>query len=287
VISMTNNTVSIDPSNEAQLRAWDGDEGNYWAANADRYDRSVRVHHQRLLAAAGIGEADRVLDIGCGTGQLSRDTARIASSGSTLGVDLSSAMLEVARARAVQEQLTNITFEQRDAQIHTFPAAAFELVLSRTGSMFFGDPDAAFANLGCALVPGGRMVLLAWQPLSQNEWMRELMTALAAGRDLPSPPADAPGPFSLSDPDRVRALLRGAGFTDIELVETRGAMWFGADADEAHGFVLGQLGWLLQDLDPAGQARALDSLHASAASHASSQGVLYDSAAWIISAAGM
>lgn len=281
---MTSHTVDVDPSNEGQLRAWDGDEGSYWAANADRYDRSVQVHHQRLLAAARIGKTDRVLDIGCGTGQLSRDAARIASSGSTLGVDLSSAMLEVARARAAQEQLTNVTFEQRDAQIHPFPAAAFELVLSRTGSMFFGDPDAAFANVCRALEPGGRMVLLAWQSLSQNEWMRELMTALAAGRDLPSPPADAPGPFSLSDPDRVRTLLSGAGFTDIELIETRGAMWFGGDADESCAFVLGQLGWLLEDLDPTGRARALDALHASAASHASDQGVLYDSAAWIITA---
>jgi SAM-dependent methyltransferase len=281
---MTNSTIPIDPSNEAQLRAWDGDEGSYWAANADRYDRSVHVHHHRLLAAAAIAATDRVLDIGCGTGQLSRDAARAASNGSVLGVDLSSAMLDVAAARAARERLTNVTFEQRDAQIHPFAAAGFDLVLSRTGAMFFGDPVAAFANLGRAVAPGGRMVLLAWQSLSQNEWMRELLSALAAGRDLPSPPAGAPGPFALSDPGRVRTLLSGAGFKDIELVETRGAMWFGADADEAHAFVLGQLGWLLEDLDPAGRARALDALHASAAAHASDQGVLYDSAAWIITA---
>ena len=52
---MASNTVHVDPSNEGQLRAWDGDEGSYWAANADRYDRAVQVHHHRLLAAAGIG----------------------------------------------------------------------------------------------------------------------------------------------------------------------------------------------------------------------------------------
>jgi SAM-dependent methyltransferase len=281
---MASNTLHVDPSNEGQLRAWDGDEGSYWAANADRYDRSVQVHHHRLLAAAGIGTTDRLLDVGCGTGQLSRDAARAASGGSTLGVDLSSAMLDVARARAAREHLTNITFEQRDAQIYPFPAATFDRVLSRTGAMFFGDPNAAFSNLGRALAPGGRMALLAWQPLSQNEWMRELMTALAAGRSLPSPPPNAPGPFSLSDPDRVRTLLGGAGFTDIELAETRGDMWFGADADEAHRFVLGQLGWMLQDLDAAGRQRGLDGLRASVSSHEGDQGVLYDSAAWIITA---
>jgi len=278
------NTVHVDPSNAAQLQAWDGDEGAYWAANADHYDRSVEVHHHRLLAAAEIGTADRVLDIGCGTGQLSRDAARAATAGSTLGVDLSSAMLEVAEARAAQEQLTNVRFEQLDAQIHPFQPAAFDLVLSRTGVMFFGDPAAAFTNIGRALGPGGRMALLAWQPLWENEWIRELSTALAAGRDMPLPPADAPGPFALSDPDRVRSLLSGAGFTDIELLGTQGAMWFGTDADDAHRFVLGQLGWMLQGLDDAGRARGLDALRASASSHESDQGVFYDSAAWLITA---
>jgi len=281
---MNTSTVHVDPSNAAQLQAWDGDEGAYWAANADHYDRSVEVHHHRLLAAAGIGTADRVLDIGCGTGQLSREAARAATAGSALGVDLSSAMLEIAGARAAQEQLTNVAFEQLDAQIHPFQAEAFDLVVSRTGVMFFGDPVAAFTNIGLALGPGGRMALLAWQPLWENEWIRELSTALAAGRDMPLPPADAPGPFSLSDPDRVRTLLSGAGFTDIELIGTQGAMWFGTDADDAHRFVLGQLGWMLQGLDDAGRARGLDALRASVSSHESDQGVLYDSAAWIIAA---
>jgi len=281
---MKTSTVHVDPSNAAQLQAWDGDEGAYWAANADHYDRSVEVHHHRLLAAAGIGTADRVLDIGCGTGQLSRDAARAATAGATLGVDLSSAMLEIAGARAAQEQLTNVAFEQLDAQIHPFQAEAFDRVLSRTGVMFFGDPVAAFTNIGLALGPGGRMALLAWQPLWENEWIRELSTALAAGRDMPLPPADAPGPFALSDPDRVRSLLSGAGFTDAELLGTQGAMWFGTDADDAHRFVLGQLGWMLQGLDDAGRARGLDALRASVSSHESDQGVLYDSAAWIITA---
>ena len=281
---MASNTVHIDPSNEGQLRAWDGDEGSYWAANADRYDRSVQVHHRRLLAAAAIGTADRVLDIGCGTGQLSRDAARAASSGSALGVDLSSAMIDVARARAAQEGLTNVTFEQRDAQIHSFSAAAFDLVAQQNWRHVLRRPGRRLREprpRRSARRTDGPAHLAA---LSQNEWMRELMTALAAGRDLPAPPPDAPGPFSLSDPERVRTILSGAGFTDIELAETRGAMSFGTDADDAQAFVLGQLGWLLEGLDPAGRTRRLDALHTSASSHETDQGVFYDSAAWIITA---
>src|SRR5688572_25991891 len=131
--------VRIDPANAEQLRAWDGDEGAYWAANADRYDRAVAAHHGSFLAAAAIGRVDRVLDVGCGTGQLTGDAARAAPAGAALGVDLSSAMLDVGRRRAAAAGLPNVAFEQVDAQVHPFDPASFDVVVSRTGAMFFGD----------------------------------------------------------------------------------------------------------------------------------------------------
>ncbi|MGH3547215.1 MAG: hypothetical protein ACRDQU_03635 [Pseudonocardiaceae bacterium] len=73
--------------------------------------------------------------------------------------------------------------------------------------MFFGDAPAAFTNIARAARPGGRLVLLALQPLQRNDWISAFVTALAAGRGLPTPPPGTPGPFSLSDPDQVRAWL--------------------------------------------------------------------------------
>ena len=61
--------VRVDPANREQLRAWDGDEGAYWAEHADYFDRSVVAYHQRLLDAASIADTERVLDVGCGSGQ--------------------------------------------------------------------------------------------------------------------------------------------------------------------------------------------------------------------------
>jgi SAM-dependent methyltransferase len=273
--------VTVDSSNVGQLRAWDGDEGEYWADNAEYFDRSVAVYHDRLLAVATIGERERVLDVGCGTGQTTRDAARAASVGSALGVDLSSRMLDYARRRAVEEGVTNVTFAQGDAQIHPFEPGAFDLAISRTAAMFFGDHVAAFGNIGRALRSGGRLVLVTWQPLAGNEWIREISGALASGRDLPAPPPDA-GPFALSDPDRVRALLARAGFAAVELEATTAGMWFGNDADDAHRFVLGLMGWMLEGLDDTGRARAIDALHATMAAHETPDGVLFDSAAWII-----
>lgn len=275
--------VQVDPSNVEQLRAWDGEEGAYWAENAEYFDRSVAAYHQRLFAVAAIGVEDRVLDVGCGTGQTTRDAGRAASAGSALGVDLSSRMLDYARRRAAEENVTNVTFSQADAQIHPFERGRSDVAISRTAAMFFGDHGAALSNIARALRPGGRLVLVAWQSLAGNEWVREISGALAAGRNLPAPPTDR-GPFSLSQPDRVRALLAGAGFTGVELEGTTAGMWFGEHADDAHRFVLGLMAWMLKGLDDAARARAVDALHATMTAHETPNGVLFDSAAWIINA---
>lgn len=284
---MTWNTtdVRVAASNTEQLEAWDGGEGAYWAANADHYDRAVAAYHEALLDAASIAASERVLDIGCGTGQTTRDAARAATAGSALGVDLSSRMLEEARRRAEAEGLTDARFEQADAQVHPFPPAGYDVVVSRTGAMFFGDPSAAFANVARALRLGARMLLITWQPVTANEWLPAFAGALAAGRDLALPPAGAPGPFSLCDPDRVRGVLGGAGFADVTLESITADMWFGHDAADAHRFVLGQLGWMLDGVDAETRARAEGALLATLTAHETAEGVLYGSAAWLIRAA--
>ena len=276
--------IAVAMDNQAQLDAWDGNEGAYWAEHADQFDRSTAEHHRRLFDAAAIVDGDRVLDLGCGTGQTTRDAARRTTSGSAVGIDLSSAMLTIARDRAASEGLANATFVQGDAQVHPFDPESFDLVISRTGAMFFADPVAAFRNIGRALVPGGRLVLVAWQGIAGNEWMREIMGALAAGRERPAPSSDAPGPFALSEPDRVRSILTAAGFGDVALDGYEAPMWFGTDADDAHTFLLGTVGWMVADLDDATRARALDALRAVLAAHETPDGVLLGSAAWVITA---
>src|SRR6516162_5411704 len=209
--------LHVDPANAEQARAWDGDEGAYWAGNAGRFDRAVAAYHERFLAAAD---------------------------GVALGVDLSGQMIALARRLAAGQGIANARFEQADAQIHPFPAASFDAAISRTGTMFFADPAAAFANIARALRPGGRLALLAWQGPEHNEWIRELTGALAAGRDLPAPPDGAPGPFAQADPETARAVLAGAGFAHIEFEGLREPMWFGSDPEDANAFVLGLLGWM-------------------------------------------
>jgi SAM-dependent methyltransferase len=278
-------TFHVDPSNLDQSRAWDGDEGIYWAEHAERFDGAVVDYHRRLLKAARIEADSDVLDIGCGTGQTTRDAARLAPSGRAVGVDLSSQMLEVASRLAQREGVTNAEFQHADAQLAPFEPGTFDVAISRTGAMFFGDPVAAFTNIGRALRPGGRLATVAWEPISENEWFRAISTSLAGGRDLPVPPPEAPGPFALSDPGRVRRLLTSAGFTEPQLEDLRSPMNFGPSAEDAHKFIVGLSGWMLEGLDDAGRRRALDDLFTSLKEHETARGVEYQSAMWLITAA--
>lgn len=273
-----------DPSNSGQVDAWDGSEGAFWTAQARRFDTTLANCHGPFLDAADVQEDDRVLDVGCGTGQATRDVARVAVDGSALGVDLSSQMIALARNTAATEALDNVEFRHADAQIHPFENAEFDAVISRMGSMFFGDPIAAFANLNRALRPDGRLTLLTWQGVADNEWLTEFRAALAVGRELPTPPPEAPSPFALADPDRVRGILEGAGFADITFQALHEPMSFGHDPEGAFDFVRDLTEWMRAGLDESDRDAALAALRDTIAEHTDDDGVTYQSATWIITA---
>lgn len=244
------------------------------------YDAELRPHNALFRAAARVGARDRVLDIGCGTGLTTREAARAAVDGSALGVDVSAPMLERARRLSDDERLTNIAFEQADAQVHPFPPSSFDLCISRFGSMFFADPVAAFTNIGRALRPGARLVLLVWQEHDRNEWASALVRIRAAT------PADGPGPFALADPVVAETVLAAAGFTDIEFTDVHEPVYYGADSESALANLLRLQGFqdmfAALDADTAERTRAR--LRATLAEHTSESGVYFDSRAWIVTA---
>jgi SAM-dependent methyltransferase len=272
--------------NAEQAAQWDGPAGAHRTRYAAVFDAEDRPHNERFRAAAAVTARDRVLDIGCGTGQSTRDAARAAKAGSALGVDLSAQMLEHARGISREEGLTNISFEQADAQVHPFPAGGFDVAISRFGSMFFDDPVAAFGNIGHAVRSGGRLVLLVWQARELNAWSTTIRDAIAGDREVPPPPATGASPFSLGDPDVAGGILTAAGFTEINFTDVHEPVYYGPGADVALGVVSGLRSTrdLLADMD-AGQAdKARERLRATLAAHQTSAGVLFDSRTWIIAA---
>lgn len=279
-------TVGTEVVNTEQAAAWDGHEGDVWTEHADGYDRASRRVWRPFTEANLVGRADHVLDVGCGTGAATRDVARLAADGQVTGIDLSTKMLDLARRRSAEEGLDNVTFVRGDAQVFGFEPEAFDVAMSCFGVMFFNDPVAAFTNIGRALRPGGRLALLAWRTLQENEWLMSLRDALAMGRELPTPPPDAPTPFALADPERVRKILGSAGFDDVALEPIDEPMDLGANAAEANAFAktMGIVEGLTDGLDDDTRREAMSNISRLFEQRETADGVLISSAAWLITA---
>ncbi|HYJ69452.1 MAG TPA: class I SAM-dependent methyltransferase [Nocardioidaceae bacterium] len=245
------------------------------------YDAELRRYHARLLAALDLGSGDRVLDVGCGTGQMTRAVARVADTGDALGVDNSPRMVAQARALSDEEGLDNVRFECGDAQSHPFPTERFSLGVSRFGTMFFADPVAAFANIARSLRPGAPFVQLVWQDADRQEWESAIRSALAPDASWSDHAA-----FSLADPVTVRDVMTAGGFTDVDLTELHEPIYYGPDAAAARGSVLALamprefLAALPDDrVDP-----ALDRLDGMLRARDTGDGVWFDSRAWLVTA---
>ncbi len=199
-------------AHEKQIEYWNGEGGTLWRARADKTDVMLAPVLAATLESAAPRANETVVDIGCGCGASTLALAgKVASDGRVLGLDVSAPMLALARERAAGTP--NASFALADAAIHPFAAQAADLVFSRFGVMFFGDPTAAFANLRRALKPTGRLAFCCWRAPDENDWMRVPLRAVYAHVPrLPKPGPEDPGPFSFASPDRVTRILTGAGF---------------------------------------------------------------------------
>lgn len=274
----------VAASNAAQAQMWNGPTGQHWADEAEQFDRMVAPFHADLFHAAAPSDLDRVLDIGCGTGHSSCDLGYAVGNGSVLGVDISAAMLDVARQRVAAAGLGNVVFREADAQVAAFDPPPFDIVVSRFGGMFFSDPVAAYANIREAVRDGGRLALTVWRAVKENQWMLELIKALSAGRPLPKREPGAPGPFAFAEPDRVHQVLQDAGWRDVMLQPTEHQVQVGADAEEALRIGVGLGEWIIEDYDEADRAAAVDRLRARYDELTGPHGVEVEAAAWVVTA---
>lgn len=199
--------------NEEQRDYWTEQAAPKWVEHRTRLDAMLAPVTRILLGAIGPRPGERILDIGCGSGELSW---RLAGEGASVtGIDIAAPMVEAAAAAGSGEA------DFRVADASQFRAAEpFDAAVSRFGVMFFDDPAAAFANIRALLVPGGRLVFACWRAPEHNQWA--MVPAMAVRPLLPdAPPFDphAPGPFALADDARLRGILEAAGFADIAIAD--------------------------------------------------------------------
>jgi SAM-dependent methyltransferase len=246
------------------------------------YDTELQLHNERLRSAHDLTATDLILDIGCGAGQTTREAARLAPDGVAVGVDIDEAMVARARELAATEGIQNVRFEVGDVERHPFRAGEFDVAISRFGTMFFADPEAAFSNIARATRPGGHLVMTVWQSHDLNEWAVAIDEALGK---LPYGPIAGTDPFSLGEPATIRRLLAAAGFESVTLADVSVPVYYGRDVDAALEFV-SQFSAVSQTLQQSGAmaSSVVARLRSTLASHSSERGVWFDSRAWIVRA---
>jgi SAM-dependent methyltransferase len=278
-------TAGSEP-NAAMAELWNGVSGENWLVHDELHDRALAAWGEAVLGAAAPGPGDRVIDVGCGTGAMTREAARRAAGGTALGVDISAPILARARGKAEAEGIGNVTFTVADAQVHPFAPASLDVAMSRFGVMFFDDPVAAFANVARALAPGGRLAFTCWAAVEENDWARLPAATMAAHVGPPNAAPGAPGPYSLADPPRVRAVLGDAGFTRVGITDAAHPMYLGADAGEAFAHVRssGMTRALLDGKDPAAVDAALRALRDLCEGLDRGDGLTLPAKAWLVTA---
>lgn len=272
----------MNPSNEAQITYWNGRAGEKWAALDASLDVMLAPVTAELKALAGRVSGQRVLDVGCGTGE----TCAIWLEGgaAVTGLDVSAPMLTVAAERT-KGQAALVEADAATWRGDTL----FDLAVSRFGLMFFDDPDAAFANIAANVRPGGRLLFTCWRSLAENEWVT---TPMAAIRDLlpDAPPAEphAPGPFALADRGRLHRVVRRGGFEAVSIrpfdfpvcVASEG----GVDAAVRFLLQIGPSGAALAEASKEVRAVAKERLKGALAAYDTGGPVTLGGAIWIVEA---
>lgn len=273
--------------NQAQHETWNGDSGHRWVADADRRDAVLAPVADALLTAARIQPGESILDVGCGCGATTITAATQAGpDGTAHGIDLSDPMLAVARQRAHDAGLTTASFAAADAQTHPFAGADYDVVISRFGTMFFDDPVAAFTNIRRRVRRGGRLFIATWQPLGLNDWLTVPGAALLRYGTLPDDSPGGPGMFSQADPDLVRSILTGAGWTAVDSRAVTVALRLGDDPVDATDYLADSgVGRAVLETVPApDKSAALQAVTDALAPYTTSDGVHLDAGIWITTA---
>lgn len=267
-----------------QTPDWAGTSGDIWARrwrDTDRALAGVAAALDRAILDAAPEGAFRALDVGCGPGTTSLALAQRRADAAILGCDLSAALAAIAAERAAG--LPNVRFVAEDAEQAARRNGPFDLIYSRHGVMFFGDPVQALRTLREA-APGGRLVFSCFRSWDENPWAGEIASA-AAGRTLP-PPGREPSGFAFADPAHVREILEGAGWVEAE-PEPVDFSYIAGEGPEAVGQALdflaelGPAARVLESMDGADRGAALERMREAIAKHQRDGRVTFPSAAWI------
>jgi len=241
---------------ERVRKDWDS-QADKWFEQRESLLEDSRPIHEWLVSHLAPRAGQRIIEIAAGPGDTGFLIAPRLGDGRLVSTDLSPSMLSAARKRASELGMTNVDFRLLDAQAMDLPDASFDGAVCRWGYMLMPDPAAAFRETQRILVSGGRLAFAVFTAPDKNPFASVPAKILIEMGHLPPPAAGwTPGILALADRTRLRSLVEGAGFKNLE-IEAVAMTWSFRDIDDYWRFLieLTALGPLVRSLSDDARTR--------------------------------
>src|SRR5436305_781888 len=203
-----------------------------WDERRDEIGAPVAPVRDWLLEHLAPQEGETVLDIACGSGELTELVSPlVGDSGQVICTDFAPQMVAAARRRGEQRGFANVEYREMDAERMELADASVDGAMCRFGYMLMSDRDAALRETRRVLRDGGRLVFAVWAEPMRNPWVLVPGSVLIERGHMPPPDPDGPGIFALGDRAKIESWLAEAGLAplEIDLIETENHM---ADEDD-------------------------------------------------------
>lgn len=238
---------------------------------------------EALISSAGLRSGERVLDVACGTGIVSRMAAPIVgNSRSVVGLDIDRGMLEVARS-ASTAQAGVIQWVQGDVASMPLENASFDVVLCQAALQFFPDRQAALREIGRVLASTGRLILSCFCAIERNPAFDALASALQryVGSEAA---AMRHAIFAVGKLEELLGMLNKAGFNDNHPSLLRTTVQFPSPEDFLIRQIASQSPWLISQLDQATRVALVDEIDSSLADFVDGDGLAFPMEAHVVEA---
>lgn len=232
----------------------------------------------------------QVLDLASGTGEPVLTLApMVEPGGAVTATDIIPEIVAIVAENAAAQGVTNMLFQQADAEALPFPGGAFDRVTCRFGVMYFPDVPRALREVRRVLRPGGRAVFATWGPLPQIDYLTSTLSVLLRYQDVPpaEPDPDAPHPLRFARSGSLSAALRAAGFTEVREETAIVPLPWPGTPEEFLGYIRSDLvtfDRLLLQITPEQREAALDEVYTSIRNYDDGERVQFSAAIVVASA---